>query len=125
VAAHLALRLALAVLLLAPAGCSLFDDPEPATSAFCSVLVSAADPFSAPADSLDPVIADLQALADVATPAVRTSVETLLAAFEAVAAEDDPDAATELLESQQEELLAASEELASYSLGICGIDLTR
>jgi hypothetical protein len=125
VATKLALRLAFAVLLLAAAGCSLFEEPETDTSAFCSVLVSAADPLSAPADSLDPVIANLETLADLATPAVRTSVETLLTAFEAVAAEDDPDTRKELLESQQDDLRAASEELASYSLGICGIDLNR
>jgi len=95
------------------------------SSEFCSLLVSAADPFAADEGSLEAVTDDLRNLATAAPAEIAPAVDTLLAAFEAVAAESDPDEAAALLAENQEELVAASDELAAYALTTCGIDLNR
>ena len=107
------------------ASCS--DSPESTQdpSEFCAFLVSAADPFSVDDDSLESVTDDLRRLRAVAPAEITPALDTLLAAFETVSGEADPDDAAELLAAEQAELLAASDELAAYSLATCGIDLNR
>jgi hypothetical protein len=94
-------------------------------SEFCGQLVSASDPFAAGAAEIERVSEDLRNLLFVAPTEIQPSLQTLLQAFDAVAAEADPDEAMDLLTEQQAELLAASDELAAYALANCGIDLNR
>ena len=94
-------------------------------AAFCAQLVSAADPFTADEDSLDSVAEDLRQLRDLAPEEIKDAVGVLVVAFERVAAEPDPGTDVDLVTEQQAELVAATEELAAYSLATCAIDLNR
>lgn len=124
-AAFAVLIAAFAVLVALAVGCTDEGDNGGDVSEFCALLVSAADPFTADAGSLESVTDDLRRLRAVAPAEVRPAVDTLLGAFEMVATESDPDDAAELLAAGQESLLAASEELAAYAGANCGIDLSR